>query len=104
MQTHTSYADDDGFYVWAHPFDFQFAVNSVQGWPKLVMKVWRLDEFGKLDTISYGVCCLPNETGSFDLECPTWRPMTGWKDESYTYYLGGPPKLTNVEPLVRDLN
>ena len=69
-----------------------------------MMKVWRLDEFGKLDTISYGVVCLPNETGSFDLEVPTWRPMTGWQDESYTYYLGGPPKLTNVDPLVRNLN
>lgn len=32
LQTHTSYADDEGFYVFAHPFEFHFAAESVQGW------------------------------------------------------------------------
>jgi Ciliary basal body-associated, B9 protein len=66
--------------------------------------VWRLDQYGKLDNIAYGVINLPNETGSFELECPTWRPMSGWREESYSYYLGGPPKLVNSDPIVRDLN
>ena len=47
---------------------------------------------------------LPNETGAFDLECPTWRPMSGWIEESYNFYLGGPPKLTNTDPLVKELD
>ena len=72
--------------------------------PKLNLKIWRLDEYGKLDNIAYGVVNLPNETGSFDLECPTWRPMSGWREESYSYYLGGPPKLVNSDPIVKDLN
>ena len=72
--------------------------------PKLNIKVWRLDQYGKLDNIAYGVMNLPNETGSFELECPTWRPMSGWREESYSYYLGGPPKLVNSDPIVRDLN
>ncbi len=72
--------------------------------PKLNLKVWRLDQYGKLDNIAYGVINLPNETGSFELECPTWRPMSGWREESYSYYLGGPPKLLNSDPIVRDLN
>lgn len=72
--------------------------------PKLNLKVWRLDSYGKLDNIAYGVINLPNETGSFDIECPTWRPMSGWREESYNYYLGGPPKLVNSDPIVRDLN
>ena len=72
--------------------------------PKLNLKVWRLDQYGKLDNIAYGVINLPNETGSFELECPTWRPMSGWREESYSYYLGGPPKLVNSDPIVRDLN
>ena len=66
--------------------------------------MWRLDQYGKLDNIAYGVINLPNETGSFELECPTWRPMSGWREESYSYYLGGPPKLVNSDPIVRDLN
>ena len=32
LQTHTSYADDEGFFVFAHPFDFHFVSESVQGW------------------------------------------------------------------------
>jgi hypothetical protein len=77
---------------------------SYQIRPKLQLKVWRLDQFGKLDTIAYGVVSLPNETGAFDLECPTWRPMTGFREESYNFYLGGPSKLTNTDPIVKDLS
>ena len=32
MQTHTAYSNDEGFYVFAHPFDFHLACESVQGW------------------------------------------------------------------------
>ena len=32
MQTHTAYSDDEGFFIFAHPFDFNFEVNSIQGW------------------------------------------------------------------------
>ena len=66
--------------------------------------MWRLDQYGKLDTIAYAAVNLPNETGSFDLEVPTWRPMTGWGEESYNFYLGGPPKLLNADPIVKDLS
>ena len=72
--------------------------------PKFQLKVWRLDQYGKLDTIAYGCCNLPNETGSFNLEVPTWRPMTGWREESYNFYLGGPPKLVNTDAIVKDLS
>ena len=68
------------------------------------MKVWRLDQYGKLDNIAYGILNLPNETGAFDLECPTWRPMTSWYEESYNFYLGGPPKLVNSNAVVKNLD
>lgn len=32
IQTHTAYADDEGFFVFAHPLEFSFACESVQGW------------------------------------------------------------------------
>ena len=57
-----------------------------------------------MDNIAYGIVNLPNETGAFDLECPTWRPMTGWSEESYNFYLGGPPKLVNTNAIVKDLD
>jgi len=29
--------------------------------------------------------------------------MTGFREESYNFYLGGPPKLVNTDPIVKDL-
>ena len=104
IQTHTAYSDEEGFHVFAHPFEYHFRAKSAQDWPKLTMKVLRLDEMGKHDYIAYGVVNLPSTTGSFDLECPTWRPMSGWSEESYNFYLGGPPKLTRVDPIVKNLD
>jgi hypothetical protein len=30
--------------------------------------------------------------------------MTGWREEAYNFYLGGPPKLLNTDAVVRDLS
>ena len=68
------------------------------------MKVWRLDNRGKHDNIAYGVVNLPNEVGSFELEVPTWRPLSGWTEEAYNFYLGGPPKLSNSDAIIKNLN
>ena len=59
---------------------------------------------GKIDNIAYGVVNLPNQTGHFELDVPTWRPMRGWTEESYNFYLGGPPKLQNSDPVVKNLD
>ena len=104
IQTHTAYSDEDGLHVFAHPFEYHFACKSAQGWPKLSIKVWRLDDLGKFDNIAYGVVNLPCTSGSFELEIPTWRPMSGWSEESYNFYLGGPPKLQNSDPVVKNLD
>ena len=104
IQTHTAYADEEGFFVFAHPFEYHFAAKSATGWPKLSIKVWRVDDMGKIDNISYGVINLPNQTGHFDMEIPTWRPMRGWTEESYNFFLGGPPKLQNSDPVVKNLD
>ena len=29
--------------------------------------------------------------------------MTGWSEESYNFYLGGPPKLQNTNAVVKNL-
>lgn len=30
-------------YVWGHPFELHFGVGDLTGWPKALIKVWRLD-------------------------------------------------------------
>ena len=68
IQTHSCYADEDGTYVFAHPFEFYLTSGSIFGWPKFIIKVYRLDDFGKIDAIAYGSVTLPNQAGSFELE------------------------------------
>ena len=63
IQTHTAYPDDETFLVFAHPFEYHFRTKSAQGWPKLSIKVWRVDDLGKMDNIAYGVINLPNHSG-----------------------------------------
>ncbi|PCJ22673.1 MAG: hypothetical protein COA94_08900 [Rickettsiales bacterium] len=36
-------------FVWAHPFDMHFNAGCIHGWPRFICKVWRLDDFSKLD-------------------------------------------------------
>ena len=103
IQTHSCYPDEDGTYIFAHPFEFYMTTGSVFGWPKFIIKVYRLDEYGKIDAVAYGSVPLPNQAGTFEMECPTWRPMGNCVDESYSFFLGGPPKLTTLNPLTRDL-
>jgi hypothetical protein len=53
MQSHSAFPDDDGMFIWAHPFDIHFNAGCIHGWPKFMLKVWRLDDFGKLDNSKY---------------------------------------------------
>ena len=68
IQTHSCYPDEDGTFVFAHPFEFYLTSGSIYGWPKFIIKVYRLDDFGKIDAIAYGSLTLPNQAGSFELE------------------------------------
>ena len=63
--------------IWAHPFDLHFGCDSIFGWPRLKLHVWRLDNYGKIDNgkmtlikkgiilVANGVINLPNKAGYF---------------------------------------
>lgn len=104
IQTQTSYADADALAVWAHPLDLHFSTESIFGWPKLLLRVWRLDDVGRIDLVSYGVCALPTNSGFYNLECPTWRPIGSWNDEAMTFFVGNPPRLTGTAALSKSFN
>lgn len=104
IQTQTSYPGNNDIYIWSHPIDLHFASESIFGSPKFIIRVWRLDDLGRIDLFSYGICSLPCTQGSFTLECPTWRPIGNWRDEAIAFFVGGPSRLTNEDALNKDLN
>lgn len=60
----TQYASsDDGVQVWNHPIDVHFASASIQGWPRMVMQVWELDEYGRSILAGYGFAHMPTNPG-----------------------------------------
>eukprot|EP00970_Alexandrium_tamarense_P014341 scaffold4049_cov204-Alexandrium_tamarense.AAC.28 len=60
----TQYAcSDDGVQVWSHPIDVHFASASMQGWPRIIVQVWELDEFGRSSLSGYGFVHLPTNAG-----------------------------------------
>ena len=68
IQTHSCFPDEDGTYIFAHPFEYYLTSESIFGWPKFIIKVHRLDDTGKIDPIAYGSITLPNQAGSFEIE------------------------------------
>ena len=51
--------------VWSHPIDIHFASASIQGWPRLVLQVWELDEYGRSILSGYGFVHMPTDAGEF---------------------------------------
>jgi len=86
-------------HVWGHPFDLHLGTQTISGWPRLLLRVWRLDLYENIDIIGYGSLYLPNQPGSHDLICETWRPRGSPLQESQAFYLEAPPKLTGADVL-----
>jgi B9 domain-containing protein 2 len=61
--------------VWSFPIDMHFVLQSMQGWPKLSLQVWSIDEFGRKDLAGYGMCYIPLPCHDPQtIEVQTWKP------------------------------
>ena len=103
-QTHYAYGSAYGEPVWGHPLDFQCKSNMLTGWPRLLLEVFKLDQYGRNDLVGYGVVDLPKTCGTHELECNTWRPRGDRQTEYAAFFLGGHPRLsqTGLNVLFRD--
>ena len=74
--------------VFNHPIDVHFATASMQGWPRIVMQVWELDEYGRSILSGYGFTHLPTNPGYHELEVRCWRPSGSLREELQSFFLG----------------
>mmetsp|Transcript_7537 Transcript_7537/g.16294 ORF Transcript_7537/g.16294 Transcript_7537/m.16294 type:complete len:290 (+) Transcript_7537:156-1025(+) len=81
-------ASNDGLQVWNHPIDVHFATASMQGWPRIIVQVWELDEYGRSILSGYGFAHLPTNPGYHELEVHCWRPSGSIRDELQSFFLG----------------
>ena len=62
-QSQYSFSPYSDWAVWNHPIDIHFTSASIQGWPRMLLHVLALDEFGRTDLIGYGFIHLPSTPG-----------------------------------------
>eukprot|EP00762_Andalucia_godoyi_P001084 ANDGO_02123.mRNA.1 hypothetical protein len=84
-------------HVFSHPIDIHFAAKAIEGWPRLLIRVWKQDMFGRNDFCGYALCHIPTSPGSFVLECPCWRPQGTLMEEMTAWFLGGRPQLRHED-------
>ncbi|GBG27460.1 B9 domain-containing protein 2 [Hondaea fermentalgiana] len=100
-QTHVDYPSDGDSAVWSHPLDVHFLAKGIQGWPRLLVQVWQMDEFGRVHLRGYGFTHLPCASGSYELDVATWRPMGTLKEEIAANFLGVTPQLRDMDLLFK---
>lgn len=99
-QTHTAGPDSgSSFAVWSHPVDLHYTAGTLQGWPRLIVQVWKQDMHGRQESLGYGSCQLPTASGSHELSCPIWRPMGSLQQETAAFFLGSYPVLKSAAPV-----
>ena len=104
MQTHTCYAEPGFPYAWAHPLELYFVPRDLSGWPKGIVRVYRLDESNKLDLYSYGVFNFPRTSGFHRIECETWTPLGNWRSTALSIFMGNQPRLNWTDTLLENSN
>mmetsp|Transcript_4435 Transcript_4435/g.6473 ORF Transcript_4435/g.6473 Transcript_4435/m.6473 type:complete len:289 (-) Transcript_4435:2152-3018(-) len=65
-QTQYSHAPLHGHDIaWNHPIDIHLASASMQGWPRIILQLWNLDDYGRTNLLGYGFTHLPTSAGKF---------------------------------------
>lgn len=100
-QTQIDYPVDGDSVVWSHPIDVHFLSKGIQGWPRILIQVWQMDEFGQVNLRGYGFAHIPCASGSHEIEVTTWRPVGTLKEEIAANFLGVTPQLRDIDLLFR---
>ena len=87
-QTHVDSPIEVNQFVWNQPIDLHYNTKSLAGWPKLAVKVFQQDMFGRNSLIAYGFAHIPSKPGIHDVEINTWRPVGSASDELNSRFLG----------------
>jgi B9 domain-containing protein 2 len=76
------------------------------------LQVWHYDQFGRQELYAYGCCFVPISPGEHEViliqflinnhhqvQCHTWRPIGGVRDEMTQSFVGGGQQLRSLESL-----
>uniref|UniRef100_A0A914UJ60 B9 domain-containing protein 2 n=1 Tax=Plectus sambesii TaxID=2011161 RepID=A0A914UJ60_9BILA len=98
-QTQTDLPEMNDVAHFCHPIDVHLATKTIQGWPKIYIQVWHYDVYGRQELYGYGFCHVPTSPGEHVVECPTWRPAGGFREEMMQKFVGGGLQLRSMEAI-----
>ena len=104
IQTQACVPDGNNFACFCHPFDLHFTTENPFGWPKLIVRIWKLGENNKYDLLSYGTTVLPNTKGYHEIEFPTWCLKGSLSDEAMWFFLESKPMMNTSDAMDPDLD
>ncbi|XP_018010845.1 B9 domain-containing protein 2 [Hyalella azteca] len=83
--------------TWCHPIDLLIVCRGLQGWPRIVVQVYREDWYGRRDLCGYGVATIPSTPGHHTVTCHTWRPTGTFLEELRREFVGGGPQILSTD-------
>lgn len=96
-QTQTDYPEgEDEMVQWNHPLDLHYYTKTLEGWPKIIFEVWKLDSFGSKSLSGYSFINVPTTPGSHEIEALIWRPCGTQREEMAEFFLGESARLVNA--------
>lgn len=61
---------------------------SFQGWPKLNIQVYQLDQFNRVHSLGYGQTHFPANPGFHSITCYIWRPLGTITERIIQFFIG----------------
>lgn len=89
---------------WNTPLDMQFGFQSIQGWPKISLRVWSVDGYGRKDLEGYGVAFVPMPTKQDEVtvEISTWKPSYYHRNFFQRFLAQTRQAIMGGNPVLRD--
>ena len=103
-QSHVDLPADGATAVFSHPIQVHLATRDVQGWPKLMFRVYRECLFGQTELCGYGVVYVPSTPGMHELSCHIWKPVGTLLHQILEFFLGGSPELVDDDVILSGTN
>jgi len=103
IQTQACFVDENNFACFCHPFDLHYTTENPFGWPRLVVRLWKLGDNNKLDILSYGTTILPNTKGYHEYDFQTWCLKGSLTNEAMWFFLGSKPIMNTSDAVDANL-
>ena len=104
IQTQTSFIDQNNFACFCHNFDLHLTTENLHGWPRMVVRIWKLDVVNKTDLLSYGTTILPNTSGYHEITFETFCLKGNLINETLGFFMDSKPKMNTSDPVTSNLD